>query len=183
MSKKDDDNRNLVFAEAYRLSERRLESQFTSALAADGRAMGFAGLSVAAAAVLCGLATDAHAPIALIVGAVFLVIAAGLSAYSARPVDFYSPGAQFNDLGDDMEKNIDYSAVLKELGDFNDKHSLANDKLLAGNSRFLKTAIFCALLGLTISIVPQIPSVMHDAKIEHDAEIAPVEPVSVAPQE
>lgn len=144
-----------LIKEAYRLSEVRLASQQTSALASDARAMAFAGLVLAAAAILCGLAKDAYAPMALLIGSGLLVVAAALAGYSARPVDFYMPGANFDDLQEDIEQGVEYLKVIAELGRFNDKHTATNHRMMEANARCMKWAFLTSLFAILVASVPQ----------------------------
>jgi hypothetical protein len=80
--------------EAYRLSEERLKVQTTSALAADARAMAFAGLLVAASAILAGLSADSSNATGMLWGAAILIVAAIFSGLAARPINFYMSGAR-----------------------------------------------------------------------------------------
>ena len=150
------DNINRLYQEAYRLSEKRLEVQLTSALAADARAMAFAGICLAAAAVLGGLAKDATSPILLLSGAFLLGVAAFLAGYSARPIDFHMPGARFSDLAKDIKYNTEFEKVVAQLGGFADKHSIQNDEKLNKNSKLFHAALFLAVIGVAVAVVPQL---------------------------
>jgi hypothetical protein len=149
-------NSSELINEAYRLSELRLTSQQASALAADARAMAFAGLALATAAILCGLAKEAYVPLALLLGSGFLVVAAALAGYSARPLDFYMPGAEFNDLNEDIEQGVEFNLVISQLGQFNDKHTKTNHDVMSKNAKFLQAALAVSLLGILVAILPQL---------------------------
>lgn len=150
------DNLDRLYQEAYRLSEKRLEAQQASAMAADTRAMAFAGICLAAAAVLGGLAKDASSPILLLIGAFLLGVGAFLSGYSARPIDFYMPGAKFSDLQEDIDNNVDFHTVIKQMGGFADDHSEANDKELASNAKIFQWALWIAVAGIAVAVLPQL---------------------------
>ncbi len=150
------DNINRLHQEAYRLSEKRLEVQLTAALSADARAMAFAGICLAAAAVLGGLAKDATSPILLLSGAFLLGVAAFLAGFSARPIDFHMPGAMFSDLEEDIKNNIDFEKVITQLGGFADTHSVQNDEKLTKNSKLFQFALFLAVIGIAVAVIPQL---------------------------
>ncbi|UWQ95477.1 hypothetical protein K3728_17680 [Rhodobacteraceae bacterium M385] len=150
------ENLNRLYEEAYRLSEKRLQVQLTAALAADARAMAFAGICLAAAAVLGGLAKDAANPILLLSGAFLLGLAAFVAGFSARPIDFHMPGAKFSDLEDDFANDEDYYLVIKQLGGFADRRSVQNDQKLSLNSRLFHFALILAVIGVGVAVVPQL---------------------------
>ena len=150
------DNLNRLYLEAYRLSEKRLEVQLTAALAADARAMAFAGICLAAAAVLGGLAKDATSPILLLIGAFLLGVAAFLAGFSARPIDFHMPGAKFSDLEEDIRDNVEFEKVIQQLGGFADSHSVKNDAKLNQNSKLFHFALVTAVIGVAVAVIPQL---------------------------
>lgn len=145
-----------VRLEAYRLSARRLEDQTNSALAADQRAMSVAGLGMAAAAILCGLAPSAGVPLALLFGSVFLLTTTGLAWFSARPVDFFMPGASYRDFDADLKNGKPAVEVLDEMGRNNDKSSDKNEQTLKRNAQIIGAALYVAVIGLLIAILPQL---------------------------
>lgn len=147
---------NTLTEDAYRLARERLEWQFTSAVAADQRAIGAAGMLVAAAAVLAALADSAAAPAALLAGSAGLAAAAFLAWYSARPSDFYVPGGKFSDLAEDIAAGRDRAEVLAELGAFHDKHSDANDKAMRRCGRQMRWAFRIALGSIAVTIAGQV---------------------------
>ena len=150
------DNPNTVIREAYRLAEQRLEWQFTSAMSADQRAMGVAGMLVAAGAILAALAESTNAPWLMLVGAGGLVVAALLAWYSARPVAFYAPGAEFENLKSDIDAQRPIEDVLTELGGFHDKHIRYNDRMMRTSNTLMKWAFRVALSSVTLTILGQL---------------------------
>ena len=149
-------NLDEVRMEAYSLSQRRLEDQTNAALAADQRAMSVAGLTLAAAAILCGLSPNAVAPSALLLGSVLLIISAGMAWYSARPVDFFMPGSHFRAFDSDIASERSPVDVLTEMGKNNDAAIDANDTLLTSNARTLGRSFLVAIFGVLVAVVPQI---------------------------
>lgn len=145
-----------IIKEAYRLSERRLEMLLTSAIAADQRAVSIAGLTATAAAVLGGFASAAAVPCAMLLGAFCLVIAALFAWYSARPQQFYAPGAEFADLAEDIEHGRPLEDVLTQLGGFNDKHCRDNLREMKRSSRLMHFAFRLAIFGLSVALLPQL---------------------------
>lgn len=150
------DNIDKLYQEAYRLSEKRLEAQQASAMAADTRAMAFAGICLAAAAVLGGLAKDASSPVMLLVGAFLLGLGAFLSGYSARPVDFFMPGAKFSDLQEDIDNDEDFHTVITQLGGFADSHSETNHAIMTKNANMFQWALWIAVAGIATAVMPQL---------------------------
>ena len=147
---------NEVRLEAYRLSERRLEDQANTALHADQRAMSVAGLALAGAAILCGLSPDAAVPLGLLIGSVFLVIAAGFAWYSARPLDFFMPGASYQSFDKDIAAERPAMEVIEEMGRHNDVAADKNEIILNSNARTLGTAFAASVIGVLIAVIPQL---------------------------
>ncbi len=164
---------------AYALSEKRLSSQLTTALAADARAMSFAATMVTTAAVLAGFSAHVAQPTAMLIGALLLLLSAATAGFSARPVPFYMPGAEMADFDDDLAGNASYDAVIRQLGKFNDETSASNDRILRGNAVLMRAAFALALLGVTLAAVPQVAAAMRQAEAGRSATTPPP-PVSAA---
>ena len=150
------DNFSAAIREAYRLADQRLEWQFTSAIAADQRAMGVAGMLSAAAAILAALAENVTASWLLLVGSGGLVIATCLAWYSARPTAFYAPGAEFSNFKSDIDAARPIDDVLTEMGGFHDKHIRYNDARMITSSSQMKWAFRVALGSVALVIIGQI---------------------------
>lgn len=140
---------------AYELSEKRLASQLTAALAADARAMSFAATMVAAAAILAGLSKESAAPTAMLLGAILVLLSAAIAAVAAKPTKFYMPGAKYSDLEEDIKVGATYTDTINEIGSHNDLNSRENDKILGNNADRLRWAFYSALLGALVAVVPQ----------------------------
>jgi hypothetical protein len=155
------DDKRLTYLEAYRLSEERLRSQLTAALASDQRAVQVASIAVATAAIMTTLSSQATVPMAHILGALFLIFASFLAAFAARPTDFYMPGAKFNDFELDLEEQRSFERVIRDMAKFNDKHSDDNDKRMKRSGWFLRWSYWFSVAGVMIALVPQM-SVVND---------------------
>jgi len=142
--------------EAYRLSERCLESETALSVASDQRAMSFCGIVIAGAAILTGLIDSENPNYGLLLAAFILTISAGFAGFAARPVKFYAPGAKFEDFMPDIENNEAYLSVIQELAQFNDQHSLLNRNKMDRNAVLLYIAFFVALAGLFVALISQI---------------------------
>ena len=157
-------NRTELIHEAYRQSEKNLESDISLGIAADQRAMGFCGWMVAAAALLIGLAGNAANAVNSVgihyVGALFLILAALLAGYSARPVIMRAPGAKFSGFTSDIEGDVAMSDVLMEMGGHNDEQSEENRKKLKSNGRLISISFILATLGLSLPIVVKLPDLV-----------------------
>ncbi|KAB7610124.1 hypothetical protein F9L33_14605 [Amylibacter sp. SFDW26] len=149
-----DDNTRILL-EAYRLSEERLKAQTSSALAADSRAMAFAGLLVAASAILAGLSTSSPNTDGMLWGAAILIIAAIFSGLAARPIDFYMAGAKAGDVYIDASQS-DFLEEIKQLSGFNDKHIVENYRKMKHNNDLFRISFVCALLGVAWPILVQL---------------------------
>lgn len=145
-----------VTAEAYRQVELRLQSQLSAAIAADQRALGFAGMLVTAASILTGLAPGAAWGLGMLIGAGGFALAAAIAWVSARPVSFYMPGALYEDFAEDIAKNAPLGQVQAHLGRYHDQHANANDALMKRNARLVLAAFVLALVSLAFVIVTQL---------------------------
>ncbi|MEM7721624.1 MAG: hypothetical protein AAF376_04565 [Pseudomonadota bacterium] len=154
---KSNENLDKLNMEAYRLSEKRLEMQLSAAIAADTRAISFAGICLAAAAVLAGLSENSSNSFSVLSGAFILGLAGAVSGWSARPIDFYMPGAKFSDLEEDIDQNKPFLSVVTQLGGYADKSSERNDKILKRNSKMFHLSFWIALFGVFVAILPQLP--------------------------
>ena len=130
---------------AFELSQAKLAAQASAALGADARAMSFCGACLAAAALLMGLANGSGFPVSMYVAGFFMIIAAAVSGYSARPVPFYFPGNNYNNLEDDIKGTDTHESVLAVLGGFADQHIQKNSEILAKNSAIALVPQFLAL--------------------------------------
>ena len=145
-----------VKLEAYRLSERRIEVQTQAALAADQRAMSAAGLALAAAAIMCGLAKDAAFPFGMLAASLLLMGTVGLAGYSARPVDFHMAGSTFGAFARDIADARPVIDVIVEMAEFNDEAIEENNKILGKNATLMTWAYVFALLSLVVAVSSQI---------------------------
>lgn len=147
-------------------AERRLDAQLTAALAADQRALIFAGLlGVAAAAFTSAAVTmlvDAQSNLffqALAVCASLgMILAMGLAVFAARPTKWSYPGGLPESWTQDIAQNKNKLIRLQELiEDYNDR-ILFNEGVMQYNAKFLSasgtvavvTTSFC-LIGLVTS--------------------------------
>lgn len=147
------DNKEKLILEAYRLSEARLGSQASLAIAADARAMSFAGLCLAAASILTGLGATTTGFESAFLGATLLVFSSILAWYSARPINFYVVGSKFSDFDGDIAGGVNFSESVAENGAFNDKHIKYNTVVLDNNASMFSTAFLVAILAIFITIV------------------------------
>jgi hypothetical protein len=147
---------NSILHEAYRQAEKRLEWQFTSAIAADQRAVSIAGFLVGASAIIAALAERALAPAALLVGAMGLLLAAFLAWSSARPQSFFAPGAKFSDFEDDLAQAVNMDVVMTQIGGFHDKHIDTNNAAMLRCARLMHWSFRVAVLSVFLTVVSQL---------------------------
>lgn len=148
-------NRQLLQQEAYRLSEKSLEMDLTTALAADQRAMTFAGLLLGAATLLAGLFDSESPNYGMLLAALVFVAAAVVAGLAARPVQFYAPGSKHGYLQEDIDADRDFSEVIAEMGRYNDLHSDRNRAAIAANGRKLTVAFVIGVVGACIAVASQ----------------------------
>jgi hypothetical protein len=140
---------------AQQLSQQKLASQASAAIGADARAMSYAGLCFASSALLLGLAKESYLPIAMIIGGLAFVLAAGIASYSARPVVFHMPGACYSDVAEDIEHKVAIEEVLRQLCGYSEDHIEKNKALLAGNAKLLELSQGLSFAAAVVSAVPQ----------------------------
>jgi hypothetical protein len=145
-------NQQRLVCEAYRLSELRLAAEFTASQSADQRAMAFAGIMVAAAAVLAGI-IDPASPDGPLVGAAFLfLLSAVLAGTSARPILLYVPGSHYRNFLNDIARDHDFYKSMGEMGEFNDAGSAENTAKMKKNSTLLEISFAIGVLGAAIAV-------------------------------
>lgn len=138
----------------------RLQAQLAAGVAADQRALVFAGLLGAGVIALGGAAaslvtsTDSSggffARVALATGIEFIV-AMACAVIAARPVSFHMAGATPANWKDDLANKKPVMDQLTELlADYDDQIG-QNDATLAVNGRWLMAAAIIALFGLAVS--------------------------------
>lgn len=149
-------NRQALQLEAYRLSEKSLEMDLTTALAADQRAMTFAGLLLGAATLLAGLFDDQSPNYWMLVAALVFVVAAVVAGLAAKPVQFYAPGSKYGYLQDDIDADRDFHEVLAELGRYNDLHTDRNREVIKRNGSMLTLSFMIGVVGACIAVFSQL---------------------------
>ena len=117
--------------------------------------MSYAGLCFASSAILLGLAKDSFEPISMVIGGIVFVISAGVASYSARPVNFYMPGACLSDLEEDLDNDTPMTTVLLELSSFAEKHININKSVLAENAGLLLHSQKLSVFAAIVASVPQ----------------------------
>ena len=146
------DNQKKLILEAYRRSEERLRSQKEMAIAADQRAMTFAGFMIAAATVLGGFAFSATIKGPIIFTSALLIVSAFLAVLSASPAQFGTTGGKFTEWKTDVDEDIPFEFVLKQVGGFQDEDIEDNEVVMSGNAKLMNGSIFFAIA----SIIPLI---------------------------
>jgi hypothetical protein len=144
-------------AEIIRQAEDRLSAQLTAAVAADQRAMTFAGLAMAAAGALIGAALGAAnnsslaAPI--FVTAAGLLISAFFAVLSARPVPWdyvgNSPSSRLNDIADGTTLH----ESLAQMAQFYDEMISENEIAISGAADWIRLSMGVALISLVIGLI------------------------------
>lgn len=152
-----EDDKLILLRFAIATSEARLSAQLTSALAADQRAMVFAGIMVAAAVALgAGLGTLLTADpirleLVLTAGIVasLLVASIFLALRASRPVDFWLPG--LNPVGwekDLAAEKVDVEGGLEGYFNHLQKRIVENRQVMEKNAKLLHDATGFALAGV-----------------------------------
>jgi hypothetical protein len=134
----------------------RLEVQLTAAIAADQRAMTFAGLLFAGTAVLVGLALGkdaqpAHEHPLLCVAAGF-VIAAALACLTARPTGWHQLGNYPSSFEDDVQNNLKLADTRAQTAANYEKMLKENEATLQLNGWFMRASMLVASVSAIAGI-------------------------------
>ncbi len=139
--------------EALRLAEARVQQQFTKSIAADQRAMAFAGFLVLAGTVSIGLdLSDNFSVLAFVaaliyfLGALFAVLSAGTKRYSLS-------GELYKNVVDSVGANLTEEQVVDVLGELHDRKIRNNiDQSVSCATKYTIAKILAAL-GTSILLV------------------------------
>jgi CHASE3 domain sensor protein len=146
-----------VLGEIVRQAEARLQAQLTAAVAADQRAMTFAGLMLAAAAAMIGAVLGAS-PEATITAPIF-VTALGLFAsaifaiIAARPVGWDFVGNSPRSWVSSVAEGQPLQAALADMADFYAEMIEENENAIARAAFWIRVSMLGALISLLIGLV------------------------------
>ncbi|MCT8330702.1 hypothetical protein [Albidovulum sediminis] len=154
-----DDSEKLI-REANRLAELQLTSQVEVMLAADQRATTFAGIMIAAVAVIAQRYESDHSFWHDDLGLVLLGLSAGLAAISARSIKVHVAGNAFSNFDEDIQNKREIGLLLRDLGKIYDDCSKSNKIKLRSNARLFNAALYLGILGFVVTIWPSISSLV-----------------------
>ena len=147
-----------IILEANRLAELQLSSQVEVMLASDQRATTFAGIMIAAVAVIA----QRHQSDSFLwhddLGLILLGLSAGLAAVSARSIKVHVAGNAFSNFDDDIQNKREIGLVLRDLGKIYDDCSKLNKAKMKRNARFFNSALYVGILGFVVTMWPSIAS-------------------------
>ena len=141
------------------MADQRVQAQLDAAIAADQRALVFAGLVAIAAAAFGGAAASALTdnPPELFMGRLALLAAAGMlgamfcAIVAARPVKWFFAGSQPANWSQDLATEKPFTESLGELLlDYDDRIS-KNERTMMVNSRWLLASGIIAMATLLIA--------------------------------
>lgn len=141
-------------------AEQRLNAQLTAGLAADQRALVFAGLLAVAAAAVTGTtvstwsseATDFLKGLTLF-ASFGLIAAMSFAIYAARPTSWYYPGGLPENWLDDISQKKQKLVRLQELvADYNFR-IVSNEDLMSRNAKLLYTSGVISVLTISCSLI------------------------------
>jgi hypothetical protein len=145
-----------MLAEIIREAEARLAAQLTAAIAADQRAMTFAGLMLAAAAALTGAALSASPQAVLtlpiIVSALGLFLTSALAVASARPVAWDYVGNEPSCWLRDINPAAELKLSLAEMADHYDGMIKDNEAAIAARAFWLRLSMGSALVSILVGL-------------------------------
>lgn len=140
-----------VLDEIVRQAEARLDAQLTSAIAADQRAMTFAGLLFAGAAALGAFAPSSAAnsdSIALLLVGIGLAIGGAFATASARPAAWEYVGNVPSGWLGDIQSGKSLKDSKAEMAAFYDEMIAVNETSIGSAGRFMRTAMRIAFVSV-----------------------------------
>ena len=141
--------------EVLRQSEMQLQSQLQLALAADQRAVTFASFIIPTTSALFAFALTTKDPAlqwGSVVVVVLLVVAAGISLYTARPVRFQVPGTNASDWWDDI-RAVPLAESIRQASVHCDCYISENEQILDSNGSLTRWAFASATLAPALGII------------------------------
>jgi hypothetical protein len=147
---------DVVLNEIIRQAEARLQAQLTAAIAADQRAMTFAGLLLAAAAAMIGTglgaSPDAKLTVPVFVTGLGLFVSATLAIVAARPVDWdfvgNTPSAWIGSIADKQTLHD----ALSDMATFYAEMIDNNETAIADAAFWIRLSMGSALASLLIGL-------------------------------
>lgn len=138
-------------------ADARLQAQLTAALAADQRAMTFAGLLFAGIAALIGFAAAhsgaLHNECGMVAVTLGFVVAAALACWSARPVKWHLVGNYPSSWDEDVR-------LSKRLPQTRAETAANYEEALQENERALQSAATFMRLSMTVGLVSAVAGVI-----------------------
>ncbi|MBA4489268.1 hypothetical protein [Paracoccus sp. S1E-3] len=139
--------------EALRQTERRAEAQLAFAIASDQRAIQFcAALGIVITILAQGDVGTGSAAVLRIVALATLLCAAGMAAYSCRPVRLYSASGESNGFSNYYFPELS-EKFLDALITRNDSAIAKNDVQIRKNGRVFTNAMIVAAFGIGLLIL------------------------------
>ncbi len=135
-----------VIREALRQTEMRIAEQVSMALAADQRAMTFAGLLMVVFVLLVGTSTTVTRGLLSDISVALLFASTLLSVYSAKPTRLYGTGSTSNSLLQYLSPDYAGYAVSGLIAR-NNESILKNDKAVKGAALIFRLALISAFFA------------------------------------
>ena len=140
------DNKQNMIREMLARADARLQAQQQLAIAADARAMQFCATCVAGASLTVAIGgQDITLPYYTI--ALFLVIAAGLAFWAARPIEWHAPGMRPSAFESDLASDAEFYSVLEELCSHLEGSITENGAILSENANHFRLAAVFAIMA------------------------------------
>jgi hypothetical protein len=137
--------------------ERRLQAQLELGKAADQRAMTFAGILLAAVALLAGLAFGEHPlqeqQLAFVCLGLGLLISSSLALWSARPIAWEIAGNTPESYDEDIAANRKLSETRPETAMHLQEMIGNNHEKLRWNGNWMKASMMIALVSAAAGII------------------------------
>lgn len=142
--------------EIIRQAELRLEAQLSAALAADQRAMTFAGLLFAGIAVLMGgggisISSTYFQP--ALIFCIGFALAAGCASWSARPAKWHYVGNFPASWNDDLSEGISFAESRRETATHFQEMLELNERALTRASRWMRASMILAISSVVFGLL------------------------------
>ena len=147
------DNREKLVELAYKRSSDVLQAQAAIASASDQRALVFATLSVAAAALVFSALTKGDEIFYAQGAAIFFCVSAVFTTFSASPGALYSAGSKAALLKTSIEADTPYDSALLGLCNNNDEYIDSNERAAQWRAHSYRFAMLLFIFGVAMSLV------------------------------
>ncbi len=138
---------------AYELSEDRLRTQQSFAVASDQRSLVLAGVAIAAATFVAGLISHNSSNALFLISSVMFSFASIFAIMSALPSSLKTTGSKFSDIEPFLDGSFSYDDCLRSLATNNDEKVEQNELNRRKAAMMYMFAITFFVFGIAFSLI------------------------------